>query len=368
MHVPAGVLGQAGVTWAATPKNQSGDLVVPNSGDPEPYNFGAEIATKITNYAGIFYEYFVGNTFPGWKGANGAVDVRAIHFFHLGTNEILAGIDSNNNPSVQDVWNSSPDWSFPFYASPESPGALTAPVISRLGSQSGSIGAYALLNRHVYVETSFYRVGTGFFRWMTAGTPFTNPGVTYLSGFNPYWRAFWTTTHGSNSFMVGTSGMRANVFALASDPRGPTDVLTDTGLDAQYQHLLAKHKLSLRGSYIYEQRNWNASFPLGFVGTPNGNGKFVDLSGSYSLGVGWTFHGGYLMSNANRDSVRYGSLSSPKVTGYVLEVDRHFTQNIQVMAQYRGFASYHGQRNNIDGNGRSPADNNTLWLSVYFAF
>jgi hypothetical protein len=37
-----------------------------------------------------------------------------VHFFHPGGNELLVGVDSNNNPTVQDVWNSVPDWSYPF--------------------------------------------------------------------------------------------------------------------------------------------------------------------------------------------------------------------------------------------------------------
>lgn len=368
VHVPVGLLGQAGVTWAQTPTNSAGSTVIRHTGDPEPYDFAGEVATKLTSNAGIFYEYFLSNTFPGWKGGTGAVDVRAVHFFHAGSNEILAGVDSNNSPTIQDVWNSTPDWTVPTYRSPEAPGELTAPLISRLGSQAGSIGAYALLNRHFYAEASLYRVGTGFFRWMTAGIPLTQPGITYLSGFNPYWRAFWTTSRGPDSFMLGTFGMRADVFPLASSPRGPTDLLTDSAVDAQYQHLLAKHKVTVRSSYIYEHRDWNASFPLGFVGTQKGNAKFLDLSGSYSLGDRWTFHGGYVLSNANRDSVRYGALSSPRVSGYVLEVDRHLTQNIQLIAQYRGFLSYRGMSSNIDGAGRSATDNNTFWLSAYFAF
>src|SRR5262249_3067290 len=153
-------------------------------GQPEPYEFTVEAGTKITNFLGAFYEYQLGNTYPGWKGFSGSVDVRAVHFFHLGGNEILAGIDTNNNPTVQDVWNSTPDWNFPFYTSPQAPGLPASPIITRLGSQSGSIGAYALVNRQVYAEVSFYRVASGLFRWMSAGTNLHQDGVNYLDGYN----------------------------------------------------------------------------------------------------------------------------------------------------------------------------------------
>ncbi len=305
VHVPVGVFGQAGLTWAPNADNAQGNPVILHSGDLQAYNFSAEVATKVTDFLGVFYEYNVGNTFPGWKGASGAVDIRAVHFFHAGSHEILTGIDSNNNPTVQDVWNSTGQWSFPSYTSPWAPGALTTPVISRLASQSGSIGAYALIDRHVYVEASAYRVGAGFFQWMTAGTPFSNPGVTYLKGFNPYWRAYWTASRGPSSFMAGTFGMRASVFPSAAQPSGPANSLTDYGVDAQYQHLLSKQSLTVRTSYIFEARDWSASFPIGSVGTPSGDAKFFNVSGSYSLGNAWTFHACYLLAGANHDAMRY---------------------------------------------------------------
>jgi hypothetical protein len=47
----------------------------------------------------------------------GPADVRGVHFFHPGDNELLVGIDINNNPMVQDVWNFTPAWGYPFYSS-----------------------------------------------------------------------------------------------------------------------------------------------------------------------------------------------------------------------------------------------------------
>jgi hypothetical protein len=180
IRVPVGLFGQAGLTWAAHANDSQGQTVITENGMPEAYQFTGEVATKITNFLGVFYEYQLGNTFPGWKGTSGAVDVRAVHFFHLHGYEILVGVDSNNNPTVQDVWNSTPDWNFPFYSSPQALGAPASPIISSLGGQAGSIGAYALLNRQVYVEASFYRAATGLWRWMSAGTSFQGGGANYL--------------------------------------------------------------------------------------------------------------------------------------------------------------------------------------------
>ena len=374
--VPLGVFGQAGLTWAAQPNDTQGNSVISQNGSPQFYQLTGEVGTKLTNFMGVFYEYQVGNTFPGWKGTSGPADVRAVHFFHFGKNELLVGVDSNNSPTVQDVWNTVPDWSYPFYSSPQSLSGPASPIIGSLGAQSGSIGAYALLNRQFYVEASFYRAATGFFRWMSAGTSFQAGGKNYLEGNNPYWRAYWTKEHGPHSLMIGTLGMQARVYPDSSNPIGPVDTFTDYGFDSQYQHLGATHKLTLRGSYIYERRAWDGSFPAGGTTTPKGNLKSLNMSGSYAYENNWVFHAGYFLTNGNSDSALYAITdpsgnqvtASPKTDGYNLEIDRQVTQNVQIMAQYRGFLTYNGLRHNIDGIGRNASDNNTFWLSVFFAF
>ncbi|MDQ2777677.1 MAG: hypothetical protein M3Y57_22600, partial [Acidobacteriota bacterium] len=112
-YVPIGLFGQAGLTWAAQPNDALGQPVITQNGSPEAYAFTGEFATKLTDFMGVFYEYNIGNTFPGWKGTSGPADVRAVHFFHPGDSELLVGIDTNNNPTVQDVWNSTPAWGYP---------------------------------------------------------------------------------------------------------------------------------------------------------------------------------------------------------------------------------------------------------------
>lgn len=373
--VPLGILGQAGITWANQPNDAQGQPVITQNGEPEFYGFSAELGTKITNWAGVFAEYGVSNTFPGWKGASGPVDIRATHFFQPGNHELLVGIDSNNDPSVQDVWNTVPSWQYPFYGSPQAPGAPASPMIANLGQQSGSIGVYALFDREFYAEVSMYRVGNDFFRFMNAGTNY-QAGATYLEGFNPYWRAYWTKDHGPNVWMVGTFGMHSNVYPNSASPSGPTDSFADTGFDSQYQYLGDTRKVTVRASYIYEQQSWNGSYPLGNVSTPKGNLKTFNASASFALRNTWTFTGGYFLSNGSNDAALYGvtdingnQLSAkPNTTGYELEIDRTLTQNVVASLQYAGFTRFNGLTSNIDGLGRKPSDNNTLWLSVFFAF
>lgn len=373
-YVPLGILGQAGITWAGQPNDSQGQPVVTQNGTPEFYSATAELGTKINDWAGVFAEYDLSNTFPGWKGGSGPVDIRAIHFFHPGNHELLVGVDSNNDPSVQDVWNTVPSWQYPFYGSPQAPGAPGSPMISSLAQETGSIGAYALFDRQFYAEVSLYRVGTGFFRFMNAGTSFQT-GAQYLKGFNPYWRAYWTKQSGPNVWMAGTFGMHSDVYPDSAFPSGPVDTFADTGFDSQYQYLGDTHKLTLRGSYIYEQQHWDGSFPLGDVPIPQGNLKTLNLSASFALRDAWTFTGGYFVSNGSNNAALYGITdangdqisSKPNTSGYELEIDRTLTQNVIISLQYSGFTRFNGLSSNIDGLGRKPSDNNTLWISVFFA-
>ena len=41
---------------------------------------------------------------------------------------------------------------------------------------------------------------------------------------------------------------------------------------------------------------------------------------------------------------------------------------MKLTMQYNGFFKFNGLTSNIDGMGRSPGDNNTLWMSLFVAF
>ena len=374
-YVPLGALLRSGITWAAQPKNSQGQTVIQDNGTPEFYNAFGELGTKITDWAGVFAEYGVNNTFPGWKGVQGPLDMRATHFFHPGDHELLVGFDMNNSPTLQDVWNTIPGWSYPYYGSPQAPGSPASPMIGNLSNAVGSVGAYAVFDRQFYVEFSAYRVANNFFRFMSGGVSFQK-GAPYVQGWNPYWRAYWTKDHGPNVWMVGTFGLQSNLFPNSAFPHGPTNTFDDTGVDAQYQYLGDTHKLTVRASYIYEDQNWGGSYALGNSSVPKGNLKTVNLSSSFALRDTWTFTAGYLLNNGSNNAALYGITNpsgqlisnKPNTTQYELEVDRTLTQNILLMLKYTGFAKFNGRAGNIDGLGRQASDNNTLWVNFFFAF
>ena len=375
-HLPVGVFAQAGVTWAAQPDDSQGQPVVTPNGAFRGEQVVGYFAGKVADFAGVFYEYQYGNDYPGWSGATGVVDARAVHIFNAGDGELLVGLGLNNGPTNQDVWNTVPAWAYPFYGSPIAPGPPASTMLATVNGQSGGVGVYALWNRQWYAEVAAYRVGTAFWRWATIGTAFGDAGgATYLDGYNPYWRLYFTDERGPHNWMLGTFGMASRVFPDNLSPSGPTDRFTDCYVDAQYQYLADDHQLTLRGTWYWERQRWDASYPLGLSSIPSGNLNGITLSGTYGYRNLWTVSAAYFQSDGSGNAALYavtgptGKMlsASPNTTGYTLQANWLPTQNVKLQVQYSGFVKFNGLRSNVDGLGRSAADNNTLWLNVFLA-
>ena len=86
------------------------------------------LATRLSDHLGVFAQ----TTYSGdarhlnWDNT----DIRyARPLTFLGTAAVV-GISVNNNPTVQDLWNSTPAWGYPYISSPLVPHGTAGPVIS----------------------------------------------------------------------------------------------------------------------------------------------------------------------------------------------------------------------------------------------
>ena len=194
-------------------------------------------------------------------------DVRFAATTNIGGLDVVYGITANNSPTVQDLWNTTPAWAFP-YATP-GPGGSAGPTAATMiegafAARVGSVGGYTMLNDALYLEASVYRT-LSFSQQNALGTdPVGSPG---LFNYAPYWRIALEPHWGPHSLMVGTFGMTMDVHPW-SDPTGlvsqavipQSDSYSDLGFDAQYQYQGSNYWLTLRGSYIHEVQTYNASF------------------------------------------------------------------------------------------------------------
>ena len=113
-------------------------------------------------------------------------DIRFAGETSLEGKDLIYGVTLNNNPSVEDIWNSTPVWRFPFASSAvaSTPAASTI-IDGPLGQQVGGIGVYAFWTNLIYVEAAVYRTAlNGITEPFGAGTPTDS----VVDGAIPYWR------------------------------------------------------------------------------------------------------------------------------------------------------------------------------------
>src|SRR5215471_15808838 len=115
------------------------------------------------------------------------VDLRlAAHYAGDGL-DVSYGATVNNNPTVSDIYNSTPAWGFPFVSSSVAVAPNAAALIDGgLGQQVVGLGGYALWNQTLYTELAAYRTADGAFSVFRAGTDKTTDAV--IDGAAPYWR------------------------------------------------------------------------------------------------------------------------------------------------------------------------------------
>lgn len=309
-------------------------------------------------------------------------DVRFADTATIGGFDLIYGITANNNPTVQDVWNSTPAWSFPYAASTVAPAPATHTRIEgAFAAHVGSVGAYTFINDKLYLEASAYRTFDFGTQNSLGVDPFGAPGL--LDGAAPYWRVAFEPQWGAHSLMVGTFGMLANVnpwidptFASGTTGTFPqSDKYTDTGFDSQYQYQGSNYWLTLRGSYIREFQKLDATFASGGSANPTNLLNSLHLQASFAYGGDnqFVFTGQYFNIWGTSDPIAYAGLASglsPNSDGFIGEIAYipfGTSQapgwpwlNARIGLQYTYY-------NKFDGTTAGAHDQNTLFLHAWFA-
>ena len=287
--------------------------------------------------------------------------------------QLIYGFTFNNNPSIADVYNGTPMWSFPHLGSTVAvmPNAGTV-VDNALASKVGGLGAYARWNELIYVEFDLYRNATGVLHPFASGVQITN----VLNGNAPYWRVALQHESQPYSFEVGAYGLTAKIFPDAAHTFGPTDRFRDVAFDAQYQYIKGDHSLSAHATHIHERQDWDASFPQGLSSTRSSTLRTsrADVHYFYKHFLGGGVQ--YFSTSGDSDVVRYtagdpvgGSLSgSPNTLGWIARLNYLPIQNIQLGVQYTAYQKFNGAGTNYSGSGRRAADNDSLYAYLWVLY
>src|SRR5882762_9868572 len=100
---------------------------------------------RITEHVGAFVQvtYSGESRTTNWDN----MDVRFANTASLGNTSFVYGISVNNNPTVQDLWNSTPAWSYPYISSGVGLGPAAAPMIAGgLAQLVLGASAYAMID------------------------------------------------------------------------------------------------------------------------------------------------------------------------------------------------------------------------------
>ncbi len=303
----------------------------------------------------------------------GDIDIRNAREFTFFGIDAVGGVTANNSPTVQDLWNSTPVWGFPYSASSlaPTPGATTL-IDNVLGGRVVGVGVYAMWDDLLYTELTAYR-GLGR-DVLNATNVVPVAGALGVDGFIPYWRLAIQRDFGQHYLQVGTYGLNANIFPGGDHSAGTADSFTDIAADANYQFILdpksvVSDMLSAHMTVIHESQSLGASSRLlGTNGFNTLNTFRADVSYSFAATVTPSLQ--IFRTSGSADAVEYGWASGrPNSAGAIAEIAyvpwgkpdspvQFF--NIRFAAQYVAYAEF-------NGTSHDASRNNAVYLSVWAA-
>ena len=308
------------------------------------------------------------------------VDVRYARTLTLAGKPAIVGVSLNNNPTVQDVWNTLPAWRFPYMSSELVPGQAAAPLLDGgLEHQVLGLSAYAYFNGSWYAELGGYRsLSHDFLDSLNV-----EDAAGRIQGLAPYWRIAYTQDDAGHSWSAGLFGLNAKL-----EPgriSGATDDYRDVGIDASYQLLgTGKHVFTANGAYIHEHKTLDVSFAAGATSLRADSLDSMWLNASYYYDSHYGLTVGRFDIRGSRDGQLFapepGSGSrtgKPDSRGTILQADwTPFGQsdswaapfaNLRLGLQYTWYDKFNGAARDYDGFGRNAHDNDTLFAFLWMA-
>ncbi len=316
-----------------------------------PQQLSMFYAGQITPHIGTFIQM----TYDGQTFGMDNADLRYSNQTSIGMKSLLYGLTLNNNPTVQDVWNTTPAWGVPYASSGAANSPTKSTIIQNLGLQVAGLGAYSLFDNFLYTELTLYRSSP-----QGAANPADSTSRMTIRGVAPYWRVALQHTWGENYAELGTFGISSNHYI--SGISGKMDKFTDVGFDFQYARTFTSGSFTLHSSLISETEDRNSS-------ANNFKLNAFKLDGNVYLknGLGATI--GYFNSSGTADASVVSSVTGkPNSSGFLYQIEYLPWYNTKFSIQYVTFNKFDGSSANYNGMGRSAADNNALYLLAWFNF
>ena len=380
---------------------------VPDGYQPQHYgtnnNFAMDqisvfLAGRVNDYMGGFMQGTFNGIDSTFKLDN--TDLRLTMPFDYKDTEVRVGLTVNNGPTVQDPFNSTFAWGFPYVLSSFMPTPQAQPLLAgaMIGNTVGVTG-YAWYDKSLYLEAGAYSSYGPTFLSMTGSTYPGNP-MGGTSGLAPYLRGAYEWNWNQQSAHVGALFLYSDFNPETGDKGRSVDTTfgrnnySDIAIDGGYQYLGdGTHVGSLYGIFVHEQQNLNGAFAAGSSSQASNSLNQVRLNASYfyqntyGLTVAWQKTWG------NQNMALYGATDpgtglppavdgslngKPNSNAFIIEADwipfgkseswMGPWANLKLGAQYTIYTEFNGASQNYDGNGRNASANNTLYLFAWIAF
>jgi hypothetical protein len=335
--------------------------------------YGGQIYGNVGALAQVTYDRAANHTFLD------NTDIRYADTARFLGLDLIYGISVNNNPTVQDIWNTTPAWGFPYIAStiaPQFPPPTTT-IEGTLGSKVVGTGVYTFWNDMLYLDASAYQNLS-----KQSLEALGEPGINNVSidGAAPYWRAALEYNAGEHSIEVGTFGLLANLLP-GRMPGFGSDRVLDIGFDAQYQYIGDPHIITAKITHINEQQHLNSSFLQGLSTNNYNTLETFKASLSYIYDHTISLTAAYFSVYGSADSLLYGTNSltiNPNGQGLIFDAAYlPFSKggpelwpwaNARIGVSYTHYLRLFGGVNNFDGAFHNASQNNTLFAYCWVAF
>lgn len=326
---------------------------------------------KITEKSGALVQYFYDGIEKIW--AMEMFDARWADTATVVGKETIFGFTLSNNPTVTDVYNSTPQWSFPHTETAAVMPNARAAVDMRLASQVGGPGVYAMWNDLLYGELALYRTTKkGAFRPLGWGAEKED----IVKGTAPYWRVALQRDLGAHFFSVGAYGLSARIYTDDEEQSLGTDRFRDFAIDGEYHFTAGHHLFSAHATRIQEKQRLDAAFAAGHAS--NASNTLTSTRADVHYWYKRTIGGGFAVfsTTGSKDQSRYnsgeavhGSINgSPETSGRMLDLNYLPVQSVKLALRYTSYSKFNGAGSNYDGFGRNAKDNNSVFLLGWFLF
>ena len=303
------------------------------------------------------------------------VDIRYVREGQLFGQDVLWGITVNNNPTVQDPWNSTPAWGFPYNRSALAPMPTASTLVDGgLGQRVAGVGVYTLWNDFLYLESDVYQGLNAPTMRALGQVPGDGDQTT---SFVPYARVALVKDWGDRRHHaeIGAFALSANVVPGGDQTLGFNVRKADLALDATYQFIsdptkVTSDRLSAHATYIHETARMQMGDALALGALPDHWLDTMRFDVSYSFAATVTPSVQYFRTVGTPDASYWTTPNgSPNSDGMIFEVayvpwgkpDSPFpNMNVRLAVQYVNYFSF-------DGSYANASRNNHFYFSLWTA-